>query len=110
MPLWSNPCRKKKKVALFRIVQEEMTNIVRHSQAANIRVNIMQKHSGIILYTFDDGMGFDPRHVKIGRGLAGIYARARSFHGVVDILTAPGKGCSVTVLMPFEAGDIFSEK
>jgi hypothetical protein len=94
-----------KKVALFRIVQEEMINIVRHSHAANIRVNIMHKHSGIILYTYDDGVGFDLRQVKKGRGLTSIYAGVRSFHGLVDILTAPNKGCSVTVLMPFMTED-----
>ena len=48
-----------KKVAIYRIVQEEISNIIRHSRARNIRVNIMQNNSGIILYTFDDGIGFD---------------------------------------------------
>jgi PAS domain S-box-containing protein len=91
-----------KKVALFRIVQEEMNNIIRHSRAKNVRVSIMQNNSGVILYTFDDGVGFDLPHVKQGMGLANIHSRAKLFNGVVDILTAPGMGCSVTVLMPYE--------
>jgi PAS domain S-box-containing protein len=91
-----------KKVALFRIVQEEMNNIIRHSRAKNVRVSIMQNNSGVILYTFDDGIGFDLSKVKQGMGLANIHSRAKLFNGVVDILTAPGKGCSVTVLMPYE--------
>jgi PAS domain S-box-containing protein len=91
-----------KKVALFRIVQEEMNNIIRHSRAKNVRVSIMQNNSGVILYTFDDGVGFDLPQVKQGMGLANIHSRAKLFNGVVDILTAPGKGCSVTVLMPYE--------
>lgn len=90
-----------KKVALYRIVQEEMNNIIRHSQAKNIRVNIMQNNSGIILYTFDDGVGFDLRQVCKGMGLTNILSRAKLFNGMVDIVTAPGKGCSVTVLMPY---------
>jgi len=91
-----------KKVALFRILQEEMNNIIRHSQAKNIRVNIMQNNAGIILYTFDDGVGFDLQQVSRGMGLANIHSRAMSFNGVVDIVTAPGRGCSVTVLIPYD--------
>jgi len=91
-----------KKVALFRIVQEEMNNIIRHSQAKNIRVNITQNNSGIIVYTFDDGIGFDLQHVPKGMGLANIHSRALQFDGMVDIATSPGRGCSVTVLMPYD--------
>jgi signal transduction histidine kinase len=57
-----------KKVAIYRIVQEEMSNIIRHSGAKNIRVNIMQNNSGIILYTFDDGIGFDLQRCPEGNG------------------------------------------
>src|SRR6185312_14887146 len=91
-----------KKIALYRIVQEELTNIVRHSRARNIRVNIMQNNSGVILYTFDDGIGFDLRQKPKGMGLASIRTRAGSFKGMVDIVTSPGKGCSVTVLIPYD--------
>jgi len=91
-----------KKVALFRIVQEEMNNIIRHSQAENIRVNIMQDKTGIILYTFDDGIGFDLQQVPKGMGLANIHSRAMMFNGMVDMVTSPGNGCSITVLMPYD--------
>lgn len=91
-----------KKVAIYRIVQEEMNNIIRHSKAKNIRVSIMQNNSGVILYTFDDGIGFDLRTVPKGMGLASIHSRAKAFRGMVDIVTAPGKGCSVTVLIPYD--------
>jgi PAS domain S-box-containing protein len=91
-----------KKVAIYRIVQEEMSNIIRHSRAKNIRVNIMQNNSGVILYIFDDGIGFDLKQVPKGMGLAGIHSRTKAFKGMVDIVTAPGKGCSVTVLIPYD--------
>jgi PAS domain S-box-containing protein len=91
-----------KKVAIYRIVQEEISNIIRHSRARNIRVNIMQNNSGVILYTFDDGIGFDLQAVPKGMGLASIQSRAKAFKGMVDIITAPGKGCSVTVLIPYD--------
>ena len=91
-----------KKVAIYRIVQEEMSNIIRHSGAKNIRVNIMQNNSGVILYTFDDGIGFDLERAPKGMGLTSIHSRAKAFKGMVDIVTAPGKGCSVTVLIPYD--------
>ena len=91
-----------KKIALFRIVQEQMNNIIKHSRAKKIRVNLMQNNAGIILYAYDDGIGFDLGQVNKGMGLHNIYARAKSFNGMVDIATAPGKGCSLTVLMPHE--------
>jgi PAS domain S-box-containing protein len=91
-----------KKVAIYRIVQEEISNIIRHSRARNIRVNIMQNNSGIILYTFDDGIGFDLQAAPKGMGLTSIHSRAKAFKGMVDIVTAPGKGCSVTVLIPYD--------
>jgi signal transduction histidine kinase len=62
----------------------------------------MQNNSGIILYTFDDGIGFDLKTAPKGMGLASIQSRAKAFKGMVDIVTAPGKGCSVTVLIPYD--------
>lgn len=94
--------REEKKVAIFRIVQEEMNNIIRHSKARNIRVNIMQNNSGVVIYTFDDGIGFDLAKVEKGMGLASIHSRAKAFRGLVDIITAPGQGCSITVLIPYD--------
>lgn len=89
-----------KKAAIYTIIQEEINNIIRHSGARNVRINIMQNNIGVIFYTFDDGVGFDLRQVKMGMGLANIHSRAKLFNGVVDIITSPGKGCSVTILMP----------
>jgi hypothetical protein len=92
------------KLSLFQIGQEAMTNIVQHSHAGSIRVNIMQQNSGVILYIYDDGRGFDGRNIQMGSGLSRIYTEVKAFNGVVDIVTAPGKGCSVTVLLPVVAG------
>jgi PAS domain S-box-containing protein len=91
-----------KKVAIFRILQEQINNVIRHSQAKNIRVNIMQNNTGVILYTFDDGIGFDLHKVPKGMGLTGIQSRAKAFKGVVDIVTAPARGCSITILIPYD--------
>ena len=91
-----------KSEALLRIMQEAFTNIVKHSNAGSVRINMMQNRSGIIMYVFDDGDGFDLQVVKKRSGLADIYAEANRFNGMVDIIAAPGYGCSVTVLMPYD--------
>ena len=88
--------------ALLQITQETFNNIIKHSKAGSVRINMMQNRSGIILYIFDDGDGFDLHQVKKRSGLANIYAEATRFNGMVDIITAPGYGCSVTVLIPYD--------
>jgi signal transduction histidine kinase len=91
-----------KSEALLQITQETFNNIIKHSKAGSVRINMMQNRSGIILYIFDDGDGFDLQQVKKRSGLANIYAEANRFNGMVDIITAPGYGCSVTVLIPYD--------
>ena len=91
-----------KSEALLQITRETFNNIIKHSKAGSVRINMMQNRSGIILYIFDDGDGFDLQQVKKRSGLANIYAEATRFKGMVDIITAPGYGCSVTVLMPYD--------
>ena len=91
-----------KSAALIRITQETFNNITQHSKAGSVRVNVMQNRSGVILYIFDDGDGFDLQQVTKRSGLANIYADATRFNGMVDIITAPGYGCSVTVLIPYD--------
>jgi signal transduction histidine kinase len=91
-----------KSEALLQITRETFNNIIKHSKAGSVRINMMQNRSGIILYIFDDGDGFDLQQVKKRSGLANIYAEATRFNGMVDIITAPGYGCSVTVLMPYD--------
>jgi signal transduction histidine kinase len=91
-----------KSEALLQITRETFNNIIKHSKAGSVRINMMQNRSGIILYIFDDGDGFDLQQVKKRSGLANIYAEATRFNGLVDIITAPGYGCSVTVLMPYD--------
>ncbi len=93
---------KVKSDALLRITRETFNNIIKHSKAGSVRVNMMQNRSGIILYIFDDGDGFDLQQVRKRSGLADIYAETDRFNGMVDIITAPGYGCSVTVLIPYD--------
>jgi PAS domain S-box-containing protein len=94
-------------VALFRVVQECLTNACRHSQSLKIRVELSQLENRVRLAVQDWGVGFDPHEVKGERfGLRGIRERVRLLGGTADINSAPGKGTIITVELPLAEGDI----
>ena len=92
---------------LFRIAQESLTNIRRHSQASSAELRLTQvDERNLILEIHDDGIGFDPAQVPHDRGgLSGIHERARLFGGGATIESAVGKGTRITVKMPVELPD-----
>jgi signal transduction histidine kinase len=88
------------KLMLYRIIQEQFTNIVKHSGASNIYIRL-QTTDGIILLTVrDDGKGFDPRKVSPGIGLRNMNNRAAVYNGIMQLISAPGKGCTLEVSIP----------
>ena len=94
-------------VALFRIVQECLTNACRYSQSPKIRVELSQLEDRVRLTVQDWGVGFDPQEVKGERfGLRGIRERVRLLGGTADINSAPGEGTTITVELPLAEGDI----
>ena len=88
------------KVVLYRIVQEQLTNIVKHSGATQVRLYLKKEPSQLLLTITDNGKGFDASKKKQGIGLTNIMDRAGVFGGVVLIETAPGKGCQLQVVFP----------
>jgi PAS domain S-box-containing protein len=91
---------KDRKLALFRILQEQIKNIIRHARASNIRITLTCNEGQIRLCIEDDGQGFDATRTPHGLGLAHIYERSRLYHGEVSLDTSPGRGCLLTVRMP----------
>ena len=88
------------KLMLFRIIQEQTNNIVKHAQAQNVKIVLKAGKGSLILEIADDGKGFDPAKTKKGVGLNNIISRAELFNGSVEITTAPGDGCKVKVTIP----------
>ncbi|MBI3839006.1 MAG: PAS domain S-box protein [Planctomycetia bacterium] len=88
---------------LFRIVQEALTNVFRHSQSKTAQVNLIQSADRLRLTVEDWGIGFDPRKIK-GRqfGLRGIRERARLFGGTAIIHSSPGLGTRISVELPLK--------
>jgi signal transduction histidine kinase len=90
--------------ALFRIVQEAMTNVVRHSHATSVNVQFTRQDGHVILQVSDDGRGFDPQALLPsegqGLGLRGMQERASILGGEFQMQTTPGKGTVITVRVP----------
>ena len=89
-----------KKVTLFRIVQEQLKNIIKHSQASKVDIYLENKEGNTQLMIKDNGIGFDTKQTHSGIGLSNIYERTRFYNGTVDIQTSPGNGCTIVVTIP----------
>jgi GAF domain-containing protein len=89
--------------ALFRIAQEAVTNVVRHADAAQVRVRLVRADGTVVLEVGDDGCGFDPhaRAVSARRlGLVSMRERALGLGGRLDIDSTPGAGTTVRAEVP----------
>jgi len=96
--------------AFFRIMQEAITNTVKHARAKSIQVRLVQEQDRIVGTVTDDGHGFHPVHVAgrtekdRGLGLFGMQERAALVGGTVQIESAPGRGTTVRVTVPSRKG------
>jgi signal transduction histidine kinase len=87
--------------ALYRIVQEALTNACKHSKSKKVTVTMTQEGQDVRLEVRDWGIGFDSKSVEKGHfGLEGIRQRARLLGGRLTIESTPGSGTLVQVVMP----------
>lgn len=88
--------------AVFRIVQEALTNVVRHAQATRVQIAMERKDGVFELEVVDNGRGIDCQEISRGTslGLLGIRERVQVFGGQAEISGAPGQGTSVRVRIP----------
>lgn len=93
-------------VGLFRIAQEAIVNIARHSEARHAAVVIEQHNGSLRMHVSDDGRGFVPGRVAAsktgGVGLEGMKERVRLMGGHIDISSEPGKGTKIELEVPLE--------
>jgi len=88
--------------SLYRIAQEALTNVARHSQATAVEVSVTKRTPNVALEIRDNGKGIDiyEKRRQPGLGLAGMQTRARGCGGTVKIESTPGKGLRVEVTCP----------
>jgi signal transduction histidine kinase len=84
-------------LVVYYCAYELVNNSVRHSEAANINVQLIQDDTRISLTVQDDGRGFDLKSSAQGAGLKNIRHRVTAFNGKLDIATAPGRGTETTI-------------
>lgn len=87
---------------LYRIVQEQLTNILKHAEAGKVKINIRLTKKLIKLTVCDNGKGFDPASFKDGIGLENIKRRAEMFSGKCKLKSSPGNGCELMVEIPLK--------
>ena len=91
--------------ALFRIVQEALNNIYKHSCSDHAQVDLELEEHQVTVQIFDEGQGFDLQEVASNDGHYGLMnmrERARLLDGSLQIMTAPGQGTRIIVIIPIE--------
>jgi two-component system sensor histidine kinase UhpB len=83
------------KIMIYRVIQEQLSNIIKYAKAKNIMISIQIKNNEIWISIKDDGIGFDPEKIKNGIGLKNIRSRLQVFSGNFRIISAPGSGCEL---------------
>jgi PAS domain S-box-containing protein len=87
----------KLKLGIYRIIQEQFNNILKHAAAQKVIVKLVQDKEKILLSIKDDGIGFDTQKKPNGVGLMNIKTRASLFNGEVIIISSQGNGCELRV-------------
>jgi len=89
-------------IALFRIVQEALTNTVRYAKATRVTVDLVRDEDGVDLTVHDDGIGIPPGAIgnRLSHGILGMRQRVRALKGDFSIHGAAGQGTTISVHVP----------
>ncbi len=87
-------------LAIYRIIQEQLNNILKYAEAKHAWITLVNDHRGLVLTISDDGRGFDPGTRRTGIGITNMETRAENMNGTLEVSSAPGKGCRVTACFP----------
>jgi len=88
-------------IALFRVGQESLTNIIRHARARNVEMQLEVTEEACRLVVSDDGVGIDPERARSSHGLSGMRHRIVSLDGTFDLQSVPGEGTRLEIMVPF---------
>ena len=88
---------------LYRILQEQLTNIIKHANAFLVEIALRDDNGDIELMVKDNGNGFDTTSVKSGIGLENIKRRLTALDGKMEVVSSPGNGYSLVARIPKES-------
>lgn len=86
------------KLIIYRIIQEQLSNILKHAGASEINIELRREEKDLIVIINDNGKGFDLSAKRKGIGLKNIYNRAQIYNGLVNIESSPGNGCQMKIV------------
>jgi NarL family two-component system sensor histidine kinase LiaS len=94
---------------LFRVVQEALANVARHSAAQTVTITLRTTTAGIELTVCDDGCGFDGARTTNGMGLASMRERLAALDGRLEVTSAPGQGTVVIAICPTQTVPVMEQ-
>jgi PAS domain S-box-containing protein len=94
------------KLNIYRIVQEQMNNIIKHAQASNVTIEVKTDGNNICVHVTDDGKGFKLGDKRNGIGISNMMNRIESYNGRMQIKTSPGNGVKIKVTIPVSESKI----
>lgn len=95
---------------LYRILQEQLRNILKYAQCKNIEVDLLISNNKIKMRIADDGVGFDINAGKGGIGLSNMKRRVELFDGRFGVYSSPGNGCELVIDIPLKIENMVKEK
>jgi len=89
-------------LAAFRILQETLTNVVRHAKAQSVNVTLVREYQWLVLSVYDNGQGFQVGELAHapGFGIEGMRERARLVNGTIELVSVPDQGTRVVMRLP----------
>ena len=85
---------------LLQITRELLSNCAKHASASAVRLVAEVTDQAVVLEVTDDGVGFDPRHPHVGRGMENVYERAQALEAELTVTSQPGAGTRVRLDVP----------
>ncbi|MGZ4019657.1 MAG: ATP-binding protein [Flavisolibacter sp.] len=93
---------KELQTTVYRILQEQLTNVVKYAMASSVKVVIAATNNEIAAQVADNGIGFDLQEKSKCDGITNMVARAETLGGSLEFQTSPGNGCVMTVEFPLQ--------
>ena len=92
------------KIAIYRIIQEQLNNITWHANARKVLIDLRIQSDEVYLTIEDNGKGFHPEKIREGIGLKNIHHRVEYYHGKISLETEKNKGSKMKIFLNLTAG------
>jgi two-component system sensor histidine kinase UhpB len=86
-----------RKLTLYRIAQEQLSNIIKYSKATGASIRVFDSHNHVQMEIRDNGVGFNVHTLTSGMGFSNMRSRLEVFNGKLHLISAPGKGCELII-------------